>query len=143
MQNDKVKEPKSLKYEDKRNEYEFDQRDQTASQRQSISRQTFGEKVQRFNKPLVGGNEDEEQFYQQNYSSEYPTNQNPQKYFPQNTMQGMSQRKFGMYDNPYNTQHNVHGSERELSGSSEMVMISKGMSKNTFTKLTENLRINI
>ena len=130
MQNEKLKESRNLQNENnKRNEIDYDRRDPSGNQRLSVSRQTFGEKVQRFNKPLVGGNDEEEQFYPPNYQNEYPINPLHQKFYPQTPMQAMNQRKFGMYENPYNMPPNLVGNERELTGSSEMIMISKGMQK--------------
>lgn len=113
--------------DDKRQDYEEEGRGSSA--RRGGARQTFGEKVQRFNKAIVGNeDEDEENYYQNQYPPnmgyEQQTHQSPQNMY-QNQIGHMMPR-FSQPNNSYNIPQTLPG-ERELAGYSEQILSSQGL----------------
>lgn len=113
--------------DDKRQDYEDEGRGSSA--RRGGARQTFGEKVQRFNKAIVGNDdEDEEQFYQNQYPPnmgyDQKSHQTPQNMY-QNQLGPMMPR-FSQPNNSYNPPQSLPG-ERELAGYSEQILSSQGL----------------
>jgi hypothetical protein len=117
--------------DDKRQGYEDEGRNSSARRGQG-SRQTFGDKVQRFSKAIVGngnGEDEEEQYYQNQYPPnigyEQPTHQTPQNMYQGQPGQMMSQR-FSQAEGNYHTPQTLPG-EKELAGYSEQILSNQGL----------------
>jgi hypothetical protein len=117
--------------DDKRNDYE-EYEGRGSSAKKIGARQTFGEKVQRFNHAIVEGHENEEQ-YNQVYDKNYPPNfgyDQPTKRIPQNLYQS-NQVQNQQFKNRYSQAESMYGygppgAENELPGFSEQILSPQG-----------------
>lgn len=116
-----VKQSQNYTYEDdKRNDLDEPEGRGSSARRKAGSRQTFGEKVQRFNKALVGNEEEYQNYdpnYPQNFGYEQPTNQVPQNVYQSTQAPGFQQtpNRYSQAESNYYGQ-NAQNAEMELAG---------------------------
>lgn len=117
----------------RREDYE-EQPVESPSKNRSGSRQTFGDKVQRFNKPIVPNDQDDARFdktidkhHPVNFGYEQTVPQIPQNVYQSQAIIGNNapQSRYGPQDQFYGNQN--HQTEKELAGYSEQIMSTAGM----------------
>ena len=127
----KLKQSQNLKIDENKDEYEDRPVKNSPRNFKPRTSQSFGEKVQRFNKALVP-DQQQEQMYDQAAEKNYPPNFGyeqtiPQIYQSQNMMAGVGpQTRYNQPENMYG-QQNMQG-EKELAGYSEQIMSTPNMS---------------